>query len=58
MPTIVNDEKEQLVTRALEQADHLVTLVIKGDGHASRAALDLARTLYDLKHKHGQTTKR
>lgn len=53
MTVPIDDEQLRLMTEALAQADDLVTLVIKGDGKASRAALDLARTLHDLKRKHG-----
>jgi uncharacterized protein YhfF len=53
MTVPIDEEQLRLMTEALAQADDLVTLVIKGDGKASRSALDLARTLHDLKRKHG-----
>lgn len=48
-----SEERDALVNQALNQADALVTQVIKGDGSAHRAALDLARTLHDLRRRHG-----
>ena len=53
MTAPVNQDKLELASQALEQADNLVTLVIKGDSRSSRAALELARTLHDIKRKHG-----
>lgn len=47
---IRRDQPDQdQVMAALAQADTLVTMVIKGDGRASKSALELARTLHDLK---------
>jgi hypothetical protein len=57
MTVPVDEEQLRLMTEALAQADDLVTLVIRGDGKASRSALDLARTLHDLKRKHNVPPK-
>ncbi len=56
MQVSVDEEKYRLMIDALVQADDLVTLVIKGDGGTSRQALLVARTLNDLKRKHGFTS--
>lgn len=53
MTVTIDEEQLRLMTEALAQADNLVTLVIKGDGGAHRTALEVARTLHDLKRKHG-----
>lgn len=53
----VDEEQMRLMTEALAQADDLVTLVISCDCKASRSALDLARTLHDLKRKHNVLSK-
>ncbi len=53
MQVTIDEEQLRLMTEALAQADDLVTLVIRGDGGASRAALLVARSLSDLKRKHG-----
>lgn len=55
MQVAVDEEKLRLMYEALQQADDLVTMVIKCDGGASRSALLVARTLNDLKRKHGLT---
>lgn len=47
----LDEDKLTLVADALAKADELVTLVIKGDGRATRFALDLARVLSDIKRK-------
>jgi hypothetical protein len=46
-------EKFDAMVKTLANADRLVTMVIKGEPGLSRAALDLARDIYDLKRKHG-----
>lgn len=48
-----SEERDALVNQALSQADALVTQVIKGEPNTHRGALELARTLHDLKRKHG-----
>ena len=48
-----SEEQLELVTLALRQADELVSRVIRADGTAHHAALELARSLNDLKRKHG-----
>lgn len=53
MTVPVDEDRLRLMSEALLQADDLVTMVVKGDGKATRSALDLARTLSDLKRKHG-----
>ncbi len=53
MQVTIDEEQLRLMTETLAQADDLVTLVIKGDGSASKSALLVARSLYDLKRKHG-----
>lgn len=53
MQVTIDEEQLRLMTEALAQADDLVTLVIRGDGGASRSALLVARSLSDLKRKHG-----
>lgn len=54
MPVTIDEERFRLMTEALDQADALVTLVIKGDGSAHRTALAVAKTLSDLKRRHGK----
>lgn len=49
----VDEDRLRLMSEALVQADDLVTMIIKSDGGTTRAALNLARTLSDLKRKHG-----
>ncbi len=53
MTAQLDEDKVNLVSRVLQQADDLVTMVIKGDGKAVRSALDLARTLSDIRRKYG-----
>jgi len=57
MKVAIDEEQLRLMTDALAQTDDLVTLVIKGDGSASRSALLVARSLYDLKRKYGLLKK-
>ena len=53
MEVSVDEEKYRLMVDALAQADDLVTIVIKGDNGTVRQALLVARTLNELKRKHG-----
>ena len=53
MTVTIDEEQLNLMTLALGQADELVSRVIRADANAHHAALDLARSLNDLKRKHG-----
>ena len=52
MAVTLDDEQFALMTQALDQADGLVTAVIKGDPKVNRSALEVARTLNDLRRKY------
>ena len=49
----MTNETEQIeaMVKALANADKLVTLVIKGEPGTSRAALDVARDIHELKRE-------
>jgi hypothetical protein len=44
-------EQIEALVKALANADKLVTLVIRGEAGTSRAALDVARDIHELKRK-------
>lgn len=48
---VESPEQFDAMVKALENADKLVTLVIKGGPGTTRAALDLARDLSELRRK-------